>query len=175
MKVERIIKVTSYYAGIFDLYSSANKIDLIKTLMNKANAEAIKANNESSTLYYFNHYLKELGENNELLSWVLLFEGVYKIQAEVRSLADGSILNKSQHFLGDSNVLKCPSGKIAVASLGSLGSQYLNPIIVVDPGVYRINININEMEEQKHDFLEDIDEYPQNDGPDWIIQIERSK
>jgi hypothetical protein len=110
------------------------------------------------------------------LSWITLFDGVFKV--EVRILAEQPKVDfggeaRSQ-FLGavETNLLYCPSGKIVVDSLARLGSSSA-PIITVTPGTYRVGLVRNDTEESKHGFLESESLYPADEGPDWIIYMQR--
>src|SRR5207245_22632 len=126
---------------------------------------------------HFNELWAEGGRAHELLPWVLLFDGVFRVRIEVlpsgsepsvRALQRGRFLGN----LGSEGVLFCPSGEVVVAPLLSLGELSLRPAVVVPPGLYRVRIESNAEEQIKHEFLDRVEDYPPDDGPDWTLYMQ---
>lgn len=60
-----------------------------------------------------------------------------------------------------------------VACLGALGAKAVQPVLDVPPGWYRVRLIRDDKEERKYEFLEAVADYPQDDGPDWRITLQR--
>jgi hypothetical protein len=129
-----------------------------------------------SALFHLNQSWIDLAGEGALLSWITLFDGVFKV--EVRLLPDQPVVEfgeeERRQFLGEGkkNLLYCPSGNIVVDSLARLGSSSV-PLITVAPGTYKVGFVRNDSEESKHEFLDDESLYPVDEGPDWIIYLQR--
>jgi hypothetical protein len=162
------------YFGIFDSASPANCIG--KWDDEFQSAKRIAGRQGWSALFHLNQGWINLAVEGALLSWITLFDGVFKV--EVRILAEQPKVEfgeeERQQFLGEGkkNLLYCPSGNIVVDSLTRLGSSSV-PLITVTPGTYRVGFVRNDAEESKHTFLESESLYPANEGPDWIIYMQR--
>jgi hypothetical protein len=132
---------------------------------------------EWSTLLHLNQSWIDLAVGGALLSWITVFDGVFKI--EVRILAEEPKIEfgqeEKEQFLGEGkeNLLHCLSGNIVADSLTRLGSNSAYPLITIAPGAYRVGFVRNDDEESKHAFLEGESQYPVNEGPDWIIYMQR--
>ena len=68
--------------------------------------------------------------------------------------------------------LICPTGRLIVGCLGSLGQQQ-TPAVTVEPGTYRVNFTCDDEEENKHMELEARSDYPPGEGPDWRLVLNR--
>ena len=123
--------------------------------------------------------LMRFEESGDLLVWPIIFDGIYKI--EVRLSADlhdvdfGGPLARS--FFSKSHSvrrLRCPTGRLVLASPYSLGSHTVGPIISVAAGTYQVGLDWNLVEEQKHWFLQHSSDYPRDDGPDGVLYLKTS-
>jgi hypothetical protein len=138
-------------------------------------AKRIAGRQEWTALFHLNQGWIDLALEGALLSWITLFDGVFKV--EVRILAEQPKVEfteeERKQFLGEGkNRLHCPSGNIVVDSLSRLGSSSL-PVITITPGTYRVGFIRNDDEESNHEFLESESLYPVNEGPDWIIYMQK--
>lgn len=162
------------YFGIFDSASPANCKGKWDDEFQSAKRRARRQG--CSALFQLNQGWIDLAVEGALLSWITLFDGVFKV--EVRILAEQPKVEfgeeEREQFLGDgkNNLLYCPSGNILVDSLTRLGSGSV-PLITITPGTYRVGFIRNDAEESKHMFLESESLYPANEGPDWIIYMQR--
>ena len=164
------------YFGIFDSASPANCSgkwdDEFQSAQRRAGRQGWSA------LFQLNQGWIDLAVEGALLSWITLFDGVFKV--EVRILAEQPkvefVEEEREQFLGEGkkNLLHCPSGNIVVDSLTRLGSRSV-PLVTVTPGSYRVGFVRNDTEESKHMFLESERLYPANEGPDWIIYMQREQ
>ena len=171
----KLIESEACYFGIFDFVSPANRPGTWDAEFQAAKRRA--GRQEWEALFFLNQSWIDLAGEGALLSWITLFDGVFKI--EVRILAEVPKVEfgeeEKDHFLGkgNDNLLYCPSGNIVVESLTRLGSDSLCPLITVTPGTYRVGFVRNDDEESRHQFLEVENQYPANEGPDWIIYMQR--
>ena len=171
----KLIESEECYFGIFDFVSPANRPGMWDAKFQAAKRKA--GRQECGALFFLNQSWIDFAEEGALLSWITLFDGVFKI--EVRILAEEPKVEfgeeEKEHFLGEGkdNLLYCPSGNIVVDSLTRLGSASLCPLITVTPGTYKVGFVGNDDEESKHQFLEGESQYPTNEGPDWIIYMQR--
>ena len=162
------------YFGIFDSASPAN----CKGKWDDEFQSAKRAAGEQgwTALFHLNQGWIDLAVQGALLSWITLFDGVFKV--DVRILAEQPKVEFGEEetdcFLGEGkkNLLSCASGKIVVDSLARLGASSL-PLITITPGTYRVGFVRNDAEESKHSFLESKNLYPANEGPDWIIYMQK--
>lgn len=171
---ERLIQTDGCYAAIFDVRSPVNVAGNFHEIMRKANRQAMKAQQGWSALFRFNDHWIEAAGRGEILAWVLLFDGVFKVEATV--LASSPIADPPREqtcgFLGQQyHPLACPSGHIVAASLSDLGNRALEPLVVVAPGTYHVVLRRNDDQEVEHSFLTDAAQYPPGDGPDWSIDL----
>ncbi len=163
------------YFGIFDSASPVNCPG--KWCDEFQAAKRMAGEQEWSALFHLNQSWIDLAGEGALLSWITLFDGVFKV--EVRILAEKPKIEFSEEdreqFLGEAkeNLLYCPSGNIVVDCLTRLGSNSVCPLVTITPGRYRVGFVRNDDEERKHQFLEGENLYPANDGPDWIIHMQR--
>lgn len=163
------------YFGIFDSASPANCPGKWDDEFQAAKRMA--GRQEWSALFHLNQSWIDLAGEGALLSWITLFDGVFKV--EVRILAEQPKIEfgeeEKEQFLreGKENLLYCPSGNIVVDSLTRLGLNSVCPLLTIMPGTYRAGFVRNNDEESKHQFLEDESLYPANEGPDWTIYMQR--
>lgn len=170
----KLVEGEGCYYGIFDLASAANRPG--KWDDEYQAAKQMAGGQEWSALFHLNQSWIDLAGDGELLSWITLFDGVFKV--EIRILGEQPKIDfgeEAGHFLGEGNdnLLNCPSGNMIVESLTRLGSKSMVPLITIRPGTYRVAFVRNDDEESKHQFLENRSLYPVNEGPDWIIYMQR--
>ena len=173
----KLVTDAALYLGIFDYASPVNKLGEWEVLFHDAERKA--GNEQWKTLYYFNDYWAKLAKQGHILSWITLFDGVFK--AELRLLADNPQIEfketETEHFLGDGKATRlfCPTGKIVVASLGDLGTEIITPLATLESGWYKVGFFCDEEKESEHHFLEDETQYPADSSPDWIIYMQRER
>ena len=171
----KLIESEGCYFGIFDFVSPVNRAGMWDALFQAAKHKA--GRQEWGALFFLNQSWIDFAGEGALLSWITLFDGVFKV--EVRILAEEPKIEfgeeEKEHFLGEGreHLLYCPSGSIVVDPLTRLGSASLCPLITVMPGTYRVGFVRNDDEESKHEFLEGESQYPANEGPNWIIYMQR--
>lgn len=171
---ERLIKTEGCYIGIFDALSAANAIGLFATSMHVAKRRTAAMGQRGTDILEFNQLWIDAAARGEILVWVVLFDGVYKVIARVLPFRPSitPTMEQTTAFLGQEyHALFCPSGRIMVASLSDLGSQSLEPLVVVEPGTYHVALTVDDSQEAKHGFLDDVAQYPPTDGPDWSIKL----
>ena len=170
----KLVEGEGCYFGIFDWASPANCPGKWDDEFDAARRAA--GSQKWSALFHLNQGWIDLARQGALLSWITLFDGVFKV--ELKILAEDSEADfgkkEKEQFLGEGkdNLLHCPSGNIVIDSLSRLGSS-LCPLITIKPGTYRVGFVRNDAEETKHEFLESATLYPANEGPDWIIYMRR--
>jgi hypothetical protein len=171
-----LIKTEGMYMGIFDMRSPVNTPGRFGEALE--NAGGLAGAEGSPVVPHFNELWAEGGREHTLLPWVLLFDGVFRVRIEVlpsgsepsvRTPQQGAFLGN----LGSEGMLLCPSGQVVVAPLLSLGEPSLRPSIVVPRGLYRVRIGSDEQEQIKHEFLDRVEDYPPDDGPDWTLYMRK--
>jgi hypothetical protein len=172
-----VLKTEGMYLGIFDRASPANSPGRFRRTLEEA--QRLAGRQGWKGIPHFNKLWGDLARAGAVLAWVLVFDGVFRIRLEVlppRS-ADTPGAGDVGTFLGTagpSASLLCPSGEIVVAPLLQLGDASLRPLVTVTPGLYAASIRGNTKEEAKHEFLDDVDEYPAADGPDWELTLQHT-
>src|SRR5215211_1523684 len=171
----KLIESEECYFGIFDFDSPANRPGTWGAEFQAAKRKA--GRREWEALFFLNQSWVDFAEEGALLSWITLFDGVFKVEVRILAEEPKVAFGKEEkgHFLGEGKdkLLCCPSGNIVVDSLTRLGSASLCPLITVMPGTYGVGFVRNDDEESKHQFLEGEGRYPGNEGPDWIIYMQR--
>lgn len=166
-----LIQTRSCYAGAFDKSSPAYFKGLMRQELDGASAD-VADTQPGFAIFALNSRLIDRSEKGQLLVWTLLFDGVYKARIQVGpDLAKPERLEPADH-IGRPADLLCPTGEIVVVCLDSAGDQSIQPIMRVEPGTYRATIEQHECESD-HIFLENISDYPLEDGPDWTITLAR--
>ena len=171
----KLIKDNSLYLGIFDLSSSVNSVGKFMSLFHEAERKSRK--DAWLTLGHFNESWINLAEQGELLSWITLFHGVFKVELRLLTEIPQVEFNKNEtnRFLGDgeANRIFLPTGEIVVASLGDLGTELSMPLAKIESGWYRVGFFCDHEKENEHTFLEEESEYPADSSPDWILYLQR--
>ena len=171
----KLIRDTALYLGIFDYTSSANRPGKWDALFQDARRKA--GRQKWQALFHLNGSWIDFAREGHLLSWITLFHGVFKV--EIKLLSENPQIefeeSETKRFLGEGkrNRLYCPSGKIIVASLEDLGKNSIVPLATIQPGWYKVEFFCDDNKESEHSFLEDESQYPVDDGPDWIIYMQR--
>jgi hypothetical protein len=171
---EAYVTTQSCYAAIYDEASPANVEGLVEREI-QASQQQIDAlgQDRGFTLFAFNERLMDRARRGELLTWTLVFDGVFRAVIEVAGPlgADKSptplIDNLGGPLVAD---LVCPSGRLIVGCLGHLGKRQ-TPGVTVEPGTYRVHFTFDKNEVHKHMLLEARSEYPQGEGPDWTFRL----
>ena len=125
-----------------------------------------------------NQYLMEMHSRERGLNWSLIMPGTYKSRICVLQPTPQLPFKKdlvSSFCYGISSgkepVIELSSGRILISPTFSIGIQ-AKPVINVEPGRYRVGLLRNLEEEEKHYFIESVDDYPIPDGPDWTIYLQ---
>ena len=171
-----LVKTEGMYMGVLDRQSSANTPQRFEQLLQEARSPA--GVESWATIPRLNALLEDLAAAGVLLSWVLVFDGVFRVCVGV--LPEGpegsAALQRPTAFVGETGpeaFLSCPSGEIVVESLHRLGDPAVRPLVRVSPGRYRVRLGGEEEEQAKHQFLDDVATYPEGDGPDWILYLQQ--
>ena len=125
-------------------------------------------------LFIFNDHLMRCADQGEMLAWTLLLDGVFRAVAHVVPQSP-TLQPPSRENLGSSVLvanLVCPTGRLIITCLAKLGEPQ-SPLLVLEPGIYRVSLERNESEELEHTCLESVAEYPVGQGPDWRFEIQR--
>lgn len=175
LQATKLIESEGCYFGIFDSASPANVSG--KWVETYQAAKQLAAGEEWSALLHFNQSWIDLAKQRFLLSWITVFDGVFKVDVRLLAEKPNTEFGAAEHsdFLGEEeeNLLYCPSGNIVVDNLIGLGSNPIAPLVTITPGTYRVAFLRNSDEESKHVFLEDRSKYPDDEGPDWLIYMQQ--
>jgi hypothetical protein len=169
-----LIATEAMYLAVFDRLSPANRLRIQEEAWDLA---AQRAGDEKwQTLLYFNGYWRDRADARELLAWTLLHDGVFRIRIEASNVpfVTEPVEGKEDRFVGQDGgkgFLACPSGEIIVDSLSRLGEVDLCSTVIVPPGLYQVWLTCDCDQVNEHSFLERLDEYPEADGPDWILYL----
>jgi hypothetical protein len=163
------------YLVLMDRRSPYNHPDSIVELLQAAKQAC--SDEPDLTLWNFNQRLMDLGTANELVSWSFLFGGVFKVVLQVSS-------SKLDHELPSDfeweqifavgrleAMIRCPSGQLLLTDMKPPG-LVATPFATITPGDYRVRVAVNGTAVNGHSFLEAINEYPNSEGPDWVIRLE---
>ena len=170
---ETIIQSEGMYLAVFDRLSSVNTPNKWSEVWEMAKVSA--GSDTQNHLFDFNDIWSGYNVSKELLTWVLSLDGVYRIRIVVLP-HEIQLSGDTQNFIGSRSVsalLECPSGEIIVDNLYHLGRFDAVTIAVVPAGLYQVHLISNSKEQQKHELLVDIKSYPENDGPDWTIYMNK--
>ena len=161
-----LVKTEGLYAGIYDIASLANV-----PLFTKGTPHARDLND-------FNQLLLDRAAQGQLLSWTLLFDGVFRAVIKVAKPTTSGYQDCDPINSLGSNLLVAnlvfPSGRLILSCLSRLGKGEA-AILTVEPGEYRVTVIRDGVQEEMHAFLEDPALYPAGEGPDWRITIMKAK
>jgi len=174
MPAELLVETFSCYAAICDEASAANRLGFMDAELRAGKAAArLEGLDECFGLFTFNDRLMHSANRGELLAWTLLLDGVFRAVATVESDASDST-QESKHFGSNllSGTLACPTGRLILTCLSRLGVKQ-SPFLVLEPSLYRIQLERDESQEFEHCGLEGAASYPAGHGPDWQLQLQR--
>jgi hypothetical protein len=168
------VKTEAFYGAILDEGSPANQPGLMTRLLDEARSAFSPDDESAPWLFRFNQSLADAGERGELLSWCLLWDGVYQAKVEVSLAEANPTSGAALESLGAGSEearLYFPTGRVVLTSLSRVGEE--PPFLTIEPGHYRVRFVSDGEEEAKHAFLEAVGDYPPGDGPDWRITLQR--
>ncbi|MBI2931055.1 MAG: hypothetical protein HYY16_05340 [Planctomycetes bacterium] len=170
-RVNKLVKTEGCYLGIFDRASPVNDPRI------PWRARRVLTHPETD-IADFNAFWGRFQDRGDLLAWIVLFDGVFKGEFTVWPEETPREFTPAQYepFLGHETrerYLVCPTGELIIASLRELGSPALEPAVTVQPGVYQLGLTVDATQEMEHEFLHDPDAYPEDDGPDFVIEMQR--
>lgn len=116
-------------------------------------------------------------EKGDILSWPA-GESFYKVKLDLITDAAPKTFPSAQNtaFLGKRDVpwtLNCPSGRLAIISLKGLGTPDLKEVWTLEPGSYRAGLEEIDAETRRHAFIKTAADYPDGEGPDFILHLQR--
>jgi hypothetical protein len=168
------VRTNSLYVAILDEASPANRPGFLQATLEAAKQKAVSQKlADYCALFIFNDELMRLAHQGELLTWTLLFDGVFRAVADAEP--DGLPSPSSLSNLGNSVLtarLVCPTGRLLLTCMDEFGASQ-QPFIELAPGTYDVAVQRDEDQEFKHCFIESLGDYPAGDGPDWRIGIRR--
>ena len=169
-----LVKTESCYAAICDEGSPVNRLGFMDIELESAKKLALQEGMEDFfSLFIFNDRLMHAASQGALLSWTLLFDGVFRAEAQVTPQLQAQATETGH--LGSSvfaGTLACPTGRLIVTCLSRLGELH-QPIIEVEPGVYQVVVERDEDAEFEHSHIESLARYPVGLDPDWSIKLSR--
>lgn len=177
--IEKIfVKTTSLYAGICDQQSPANIDGFMDDLLQAAHREAKEEGFEPGHgVFLFNTVLMRRAEQGDILTWPLLYDGVFRCQFSIQTAdAARSLRKPATDDLGSDRVtgkLFFPTGKVIVSCLRRLGRARSKdaPAATIKPGWYEVTLTRDDAMEARHALLENEADYPPSDGPDWVFEL----
>jgi hypothetical protein len=175
MSVDLIVETRSCYVGLCDEASSANRLGFMDAELSAGKAAVrLECRDECFGLFVFNERLMHLADRGEMLSWTLLFDGVFRAVAKVESSTSTLGLQHTENLGANvlSCTLACPTGRLILTCLSNLGVGQ-SPFLVVEPGLYQVRLERDEEREVDHSDLEGIASYPDGHGPDWHFHVQR--
>jgi hypothetical protein len=177
-KPDIFIKTSSLYAGICDQQSPANIDGFMDDLLAAAHREAQEEGfGAGHGVFLFNTVLMRRAEQGEILTWPLLYDGVFRCEFKIHA-ADAALSPRApaRDNLGSGRVtgkLHFPSGRVIVSCLRGLGESRPSavPVATIEPGWYEVTLTRDDAMEARHALLESASDYPTDDGPDWMIEL----
>ncbi len=166
-------KTEGMYLAVFDALSPANTPGKWDEAWNLSGSQSVSE--PYLRLFFFNDFWADYATSHHLLAWTLIFDGVYRTEIVVSPNEINNSEQEPQSFIGAKDTLAqlwCPSGELVVTSLYELGVPITTSIKVL-PGLYEVLLSVNEEQESKHQFLENISDYPDQDGPDYTLYFRR--
>ena len=171
------VKTTSLYAGICDQRSPANIDGFMDDLLNAAHREAQQEGFAAGHgVFLFNSVLMRRAEQGDILTWPLLYDGVFGCRFAVlkpgeRGASQSADVPRAARVAGRLNF---PSGQVIISCLRRLGPRAKSSI-TVPPGWYEVTITRDENMESRHALLENEADYPADEGPDWVVELRRAE
>lgn len=140
----RLVQTQGFYMSLLDLASPANRPGFL-------DAELARAK------------VVEREEGYEGGTWELLDPG---LDARVVPPYVGNLGRPIEVNLA------CSTGRIAVCCMSEHGSESLEPLVCIEPGVYRASLERTD-EEGYHLEVNELSDYPEDEGPDFRIRRRR--
>ncbi len=173
MVADTLVETHSCYAAICDEASPANRLGFMTSELEAGKKAARQAGqDESFGLFAFNDRLMASAARGELLAWTLLLDGVFRAVADLEQSVPQPQMLKNLSASMLAGTLICQTGRLVVTCLGRLGVKQ-QPLLVVEPGVYRVQLKRDETQEFDHGALERASSYPPGHGPDWHFRLQR--
>jgi hypothetical protein len=167
---EVIVGVPDCVVMVYDRASPINSEGLAGEVLREARWRAGHAGNVAAQ---WRNLLAPFVNAGSLAYWLTFLDGVYKIAVQAGAPFASAPLNERFGLGNDARLttLNCASGDIVVGTMSDLIENKGRHVLSVDRGKYLVGISGNAAEEKKHELLEDIADYPPNDGPDWTISL----
>ena len=167
------VKTDGMYLAMFDLLSVVNSPNKWEEAMKEAHT--LSASEPYKRMLHFNNIWSEYAASKCLLAWTFNFDGVYRVKVVVSSMGADTMELEAEPFIGVEDggaQLRCPSGQLVISSLHDLGNLSMISATVL-PGLYKVLLKVDWEQQDKHQFLERIDDYPSQDGPDWVLYLQK--
>lgn len=168
------IKTDGMYLAALDALSPANTLGKWDNVMRIAHNQSILE--PYNQMLHFNSVWSEYAATNHLLTWTFNFDGVYRVDVVVLPSKNSFPELETEAFVGVEDIpaqLWCPSGKLIITSLHSLGNPSVTSLDI-SPGLYEALLVPDWKQQDKHQFLKHLESYPDQDGPDWILYIAKT-
>jgi hypothetical protein len=165
-----LVKTIGSELAIFDEASPANS-----QLLWDFEANQITGQEKTKILTEFKRSISSHMKSGNIVAWLLMFDGVYKTQINLLQDAEELPHPDNNAFLCTDEtqipLLRITSGKLIVASPYNLGRN-LAHCCIVEPGIYKAGLRCLFEEESNHIGLTTTDEYPEGEGPDWVVFLQ---
>jgi hypothetical protein len=170
-----IIRSQGLYWAVFDAAFESMLREFSEHVWDRA--DHLAKERQDYPLMAYNELHQQLEHEGTALVFIPMVFGIYSLDFSIfldSNIIDFNVFARDQ-YTRDSDkdiTLNLPSGKLAVAELGSQFSID-QQVIAIPAGCYRICCLNNREEQDKHAFLED--DHPPDDGPDFKFFLERQK
>jgi len=170
-----LVATEGCYVAIWDEASPVNRVGFMDEAWALASETVRRMGKEEHfSLFALNQRLMELSQEGALLSWTVLFDGVFRAMGhfDLQAASSAPLAPANLGAAHESGILVCPTGRLILGCMGQLG-QLRAPFLVLEPGVYNVIFERDDDQEIKHSFLPSASKYPAGDGPDWQLWIQR--
>ena len=179
--MDSLVTTKSCYVGLYDLESPVNRAGFWRREWVKSKRfrlfDLFRSKWSKFPLFRFNQQLLDIMNAKEMISWTLLFDGVFRAQINIADEGDSSQASKrEQSSLAEVEIqthLICRSGRLVLACLSMVGEPTITPTVVVERGIYDVRLVRNYDAESKHWFTESEAAYLPAITPDWTITLQR--
>jgi hypothetical protein len=172
----RLVQTQGFYMSLLDLASPANRPGFLDAELARAKVVEREEGYEGGTcLFLLNGFLMDAARRGELMPWSVLVPSVYLVSVEL--LDPGLDARVVPPYVGNLGRpievnLACSTGRIAVCCMSEHGSESLEPLVCIEPGVYRASLERTD-EEGYHLEVNELSDYPEDEGPDFRIRRRR--
>lgn len=169
------IRSESCFAALCDEGSPANKPGCMKQAEEAGRRAAPRPEEqESYALGYRHRQMLQSVKQRDLIVWTLALEGTYRAVAEIVAPEVALELRPAEDPVGAAlgADLVCPTGRLVVTCLSRLGEPQ-RPLIVLDPGIYRIVLDRDLDQEAQGGMAEITGRHPKGGRPDWRLRFQR--